>query len=163
MFLKTSTGVGSIIIVLISIFQACTASPIVAITDAIDAGTATAITARATLAGDLGGEAIISGLDTNDKSKRATGYAARYPVANKACQNQLRSATVTVRPAGNKGARFDGVPSACMTLATVFLGENADPNSSPIPLGAASLLYNQLTRKELRTLTQALRAKSKTN
>ena len=149
MTMKNSTCIGSVLVILISIFQLCPAPPAIV---------AAGISAAGAVAGGLGGAAISNG----NKRKRipdvvdTAAFFSRYPVAWEACQNQLGPASVTMTAAGDNGARFDGVPPACMTLASAYLGENPDPQSAPIVLGTASLLYNNLTPEELNTLKQAL-------
>lgn len=59
------------------------------------------------------------------------------------CKSQLSSSTVTFSSAENNGVRLDGVPSACMTLANVFLGENPD-GPAPTPMGMLILFQNFL-------------------
>lgn len=139
--------------VLISTIQLCPAPPAV-IGGVI--GAAGAIVGG--VGGGLGGAAIIK----NGKDKRATApsqeFISRYPVAWNACQEQLGRTTVTVTLSPPGGARFDGVPPACMTLAGVYLGENPDPRSAPLVLGTASLQYNYLRPEDLNAITQALDA-----
>ncbi|KAL4744288.1 hypothetical protein BDW72DRAFT_199745 [Aspergillus terricola var. indicus] len=78
------------------------------------------------------------------------------PAANQ-CKEQLSEVTVTFAPAGDDGVRIDGVPSTCMTLATVFLGENPG-QPAPIPMGSASLEYRGLSADQLNQLKVALDA-----
>lgn len=50
------------------------------------------------------------------------------------CKGQLHGATINFSPLPNNGVQIDGVPSACMTLATVFLGTNPE-GPAPTPMG----------------------------
>lgn len=50
------------------------------------------------------------------------------------CKSQLQRVTVTFSPLDNNGVRVDDVPSACMTLANVFLDDNSG-ETAPIPMG----------------------------
>lgn len=50
------------------------------------------------------------------------------------CKGQLKSAYITVSPQTNNGVRLDGVPPACMTLATILLGQDGS-QPMPIPMG----------------------------
>jgi hypothetical protein len=50
------------------------------------------------------------------------------------CQTQLQGATIVFTPNGTDACTIDGVPSACMTLSNVFLGEDPD-QPAPTPLG----------------------------
>ncbi|KAJ6121972.1 hypothetical protein N7512_004437 [Penicillium capsulatum] len=57
------------------------------------------------------------------------------------------------------GVRVDGVPPACMNLATVIAGQpSQDGGPVPIPMGSDSLQYNDLSDDNLRQLGQNLKA-----
>lgn len=58
------------------------------------------------------------------------------PAAN-ICKQQLTNAEVRFQINNNK-VKVDGVPPACMTLATVFLGDNPD-GGAPVPLGKQAI------------------------
>lgn len=58
------------------------------------------------------------------------------PAAN-ICKQQLTNAEVRFHINNNK-VKVDGVPPACMTLATVFLGNNPD-GGAPVPLGKQAI------------------------
>lgn len=58
------------------------------------------------------------------------------PAAN-ICKQQLTNAEVRFQINNNK-VKVDGVPPACMTLATVFLGNNPD-GGAPVPLGKQAI------------------------
>ncbi|KAI4276038.1 MAG: hypothetical protein L6R38_005759 [Xanthoria sp. 2 TBL-2021] len=163
MYSKSSFA--SIALTLVVLFQPCPAPPLAA----IGFGVAEA----ASIAGGVGGGALAGGIgvaasksnkDSGGKMmafKRQdalSGLDLPEQAAND-CRGQLQTATVNVSPVGDNGVRFDGVPSACMTLATVFLGNNPQADSAPIPMGSASLQYNNLTPDELQTLQNALDAK----
>lgn len=50
------------------------------------------------------------------------------------CKHQLNGVRVQFTPTGPGGFRIDNVPSACMTLSNIILGQ--DPNQpAPTPLG----------------------------
>ncbi|KAJ5180234.1 hypothetical protein N7492_003444 [Penicillium capsulatum] len=71
------------------------------------------------------------------------------------CKAQLKGTTVTFAAADNNGVRIDNVPSSCMTLANVFLGQN--PNQpAPTPMGSASLEYHNLADDQLHQLQAVL-------
>lgn len=61
-------------------------------------------------------------------------FAGLPQLAADDCKAQLQGVNVEVSTIDNNGVRMDNVPSSCMTLATVFLGE--DPNQpAPTPMG----------------------------
>lgn len=166
--MKTSTSISSVIAVLFSIFQLVPAPPAVAVGAAASisaADAAAAVVAAhgagvAIAAAGAAGAAAVTKHKRNLAAETAALFVTRYPVAWKACQDQLTTTAVTMNLAGKDGARFDGVPPACMTLATVYLDETLDPDSAPIVLGTASLEYDNLTPEELSILKQALDAKA---
>lgn len=58
------------------------------------------------------------------------------------------------------GVEADGVPPACMDLATLVTGHPTQEGGPvPIVMGSASLLYNGLSQAELAQLGQVLKAK----
>lgn len=145
---------------LVTLLQLCPAPPLAA----IGIGAAEA----STLVGGLGGGAIAGGIGAATNKKKSSRLARRQdPLAGmdlpeqaaNDCRNQLHSATVHVSPVDNNGVRFDGVPPACMTLATVFLGNNPAGQPAPIPMGSASLQYENLSPDELQTLQNVLDTK----
>lgn len=146
-----------------TLLQLCPAPPLAA----IGIGAAEA----ASVVGGVGGGAVAGGIGyaaSKQKAKKpprsAEGQDALAGLnlpeeAADDCREELRSATVNVSPADNNGVRFDGVPPACMTLANVFLGQNTLGQPVPIPMGSASLQYENLSPDELQTLQNALDAK----
>lgn len=59
------------------------------------------------------------------------------------------------------GVRVDGVPPACMNLATVIAGQPSQEGGPvPIPMGSDSLQYNDLSQDNLRELGYNLKAKN---
>lgn len=55
--------------------------------------------------------------------------------------------------------RVDGVPPACMNLATVLTGQPTQEGEPvPVPMGSASLEYQDLTHDELIRLAHTLEA-----
>ncbi|KAI4139939.1 MAG: hypothetical protein LQ341_004022 [Variospora aurantia] len=163
----SKSSLASIALTLVVLFQPCPAPPLAA----IGFGVAEA----ASIAGGIGGGALAGGIgvaaansnkEDSDGGKMMalkrqdalSGLHLPEQAAND-CRGQLQTANVNVSPVGVNGVRFDGVPSACMTLATVFLGDNPQADSAPIPMGSASLQYNNLTPDELQTLQNALDAK----
>lgn len=65
------------------------------------------------------------------------------PAAN-ICKQQLTNREVRFH-VNNNNVKVDGVPPACMTLATVFLGDNPD-GGAPVPLG--KLFSSVLDRRD---------------
>ena len=155
--MKTFDAVVAVAITLVALFQACPAPPLAAI--------GIGATEAATLAGGIGGGVAAGEIGSHHHRLRkrdpeaAPQDAGLPPVAEQACRDELHSATVTVSSVGNNGVRFDGVPPACMTLTNVFLGQNTAAQSKPIPMGSASVQYENLTPDELNTLQQALDSK----
>ena len=141
--MKTSTYVGSAIIVFISVFQLCPAPPL--------------IIAGIAVAASMSLPPVI-------KHKRAETAAfglfiRRYPVAWNACQNELDPVSVNVSFVGESDACFDGIPPACLNLAQVYLGGNPDGHASlPTLAEPSTLLYNNLTSDELKLLKLAVAA-----
>lgn len=61
-------------------------------------------------------------------------FAGLPQIAAEDCKAQLQGTSVEVTGIDNNGVRMDNVPSSCMTLANVFLGQ--DPNQpAPTPMG----------------------------
>ncbi|KAL4922574.1 hypothetical protein BDW62DRAFT_196578 [Aspergillus aurantiobrunneus] len=74
------------------------------------------------------------------------------------CKEQLNGASVRFTPAGKGAFRIDNVPSACMTLSNVLLGQDpAQP--APTPLGSSTLAYSGLSDDEIARLQGALEGK----
>ncbi|KAJ5180235.1 hypothetical protein N7492_003445 [Penicillium capsulatum] len=74
------------------------------------------------------------------------------------CKDQLKGAHVSLKGLEPK-VRVDGVPPACMNLATVIAGQpSQDGGPVPIPMGSDSLQYNDLSDDNLRQLGQNLKA-----
>lgn len=65
-------------------------------------------------------------------------FAGLPEPASSICQNQLKGVTVNFQVNGNT-VTIGNVPSACMTLATVFLGNNPGAHG-PIPMSEFSPL-----------------------
>lgn len=162
MYIKSSFT--TVALTLVVLFQPCPAPPLAA----IGIGAAEA----ASLGGGIAGGAVAGGIGVgasksnknngpHHKTKRQDALAGLNLPEQAAndCRGQLSTAHVNVSPAGDNGVRFDGVPPACMTLAAVFLGQNGNSRSPPIPMGSASLQYSNLTPEELQTLQNALDAK----
>ena len=159
--MKTSTCIAWVIAVFISFFQVCPAPPaIFTATSAPVIGGL--IGATGAIVGGVAGAAMITSDDDKDKRDLATETAAmflyRYAEMWKFCQDELATATLTVSPAGNNGARFDGVPPECMILAKDYLATKPDPKSAPIVPGPACLEYDYLRPEELLAANQALKS-----
>ncbi|KAI9670536.1 MAG: hypothetical protein M1831_005756 [Alyxoria varia] len=133
------------------LFQSCPAPPAAAIGIAGGAasGAATAVTEKA-----FGGSRRVKNRKRQADDDGLAGLNLPTQAVND-CRGQLAGAHVSMTPVGS-GARFDGVPSACMTLANVFLGQNTEGQAVPVPMGSASLLYDNLKQEELRLLQDAL-------
>ena len=50
------------------------------------------------------------------------------------CKSQLQGVTVQFTPTGQGAFRIDNVPSACMTLSNVILGQDPE-QPAPTPMG----------------------------
>ncbi|KAI9923917.1 hypothetical protein ASPWEDRAFT_181894 [Aspergillus wentii DTO 134E9] len=74
------------------------------------------------------------------------------PAGNQ-CKEQLHGVTVKFSPSGKGAFRIDNVPSSCMTLSNVILGDGTDPNQPrPTPLGSDALSYNGVSDDDLNRL-----------
>ncbi|KAK5798664.1 hypothetical protein VI817_004954 [Penicillium citrinum] len=117
----------------------------------------------AALAGDAG--AITGKVIESGTYKKRDGFVSRVkrddPFANlpqpagNECKDQLNGASVNFTPTGKGAYRIDNIPSACMTLSTVLIGDN--PNEAvPTPLGSSSLEYTNISEDELNQLQSTL-------
>ncbi|KAJ5200272.1 hypothetical protein N7472_005476 [Penicillium cf. griseofulvum] len=90
--------------------------------------------------------------------KRSDPFAGLPQPAADTCKNQLNGVKVKFTPTGQGAFRVDNVPSACMTLSNVILGQ--DPNQpAPTPLGSAALGYSGLSEEDINKLQGALEGK----
>ncbi|RJE26420.1 hypothetical protein PHISCL_01221 [Aspergillus sclerotialis] len=118
--------------------------------------------AAATVDGSLISGAVAGGIGRAGKDKRA---ATDLPpgVSQQSvdqCNDQLNGAQVTLSGPTPDSVRIDGVPPACMNLATVAAGQPTQEGGPvPVPMGSASLEYQGLTQDELFKLGQFLKVK----
>lgn len=136
--------------------------------------TTVAVSADATLASG----AIAGGIGRIPSVKRGSSPPGVSQHAWDECTNQLKGGHVHLsrHPSSNskfsrKGlyhiesltnttdVRVDGVPPACMNLATVLIGQPTQEGGPvPVPMGSASLEYQDLTHDELMRLAHTLEA-----
>lgn len=69
---------------------------------------------------------------------------ANFPQpATRLCESELEGTTVTFSSKPQNGVRVDGVPTACMTLADVFLGQGPQqPAAIPVGMLVSYLLLS---------------------
>ncbi|KAJ5178134.1 uncharacterized protein N7500_000833 [Penicillium coprophilum] len=90
--------------------------------------------------------------------KRSDPFEGLPQPAADTCKSQLNGVEVKFTPTGPGAFRVDNVPSACMTLSNVILGQ--DPNQpAPTPLGSAALGYSGLSEDDINKLQGALEGK----
>ncbi|OQE44348.1 hypothetical protein PENCOP_c002G07582 [Penicillium coprophilum] len=90
--------------------------------------------------------------------KRSDPFEGLPQPAADTCKSQLNGVEVKFTPTGPGAFRVDNVPSACMTLSNVILGQ--DPNQpAPTPLGSAALGYSGLSEDDINKLQAALEGK----
>lgn len=130
--MKTFTAVSTAAIALTCLFQPCPAPPVLAAIG-MTVGEAAGVGAG------LGGGAIAGGIGAGTKGHKKRQENHLPAAAQAICQQQLHGVTVQVSKVGENNVRFDNVPPACMTLASVFLGQNRPGQAQPIPMGSASL------------------------
>ncbi|KAJ8115698.1 hypothetical protein ONZ43_g4610 [Nemania bipapillata] len=75
------------------------------------------------------------------------------------CHDQLAGVHIDSSIPAPGEARFDGVPPACMVLATTLTGACGASGPGVFPCGSACLYYTQLTDEELATLSSAIKGK----
>ncbi|KAI0160015.1 hypothetical protein GGR52DRAFT_576748 [Hypoxylon sp. FL1284] len=75
------------------------------------------------------------------------------------CHSQLTSAHVTFSAPEKGDILVKGIPSACMTLATVITGHYNAGN--PIPEGSDSILFQNLSNDDIQSIQDALDAHPK--
>ncbi|RYO86382.1 hypothetical protein DL766_001039 [Monosporascus sp. MC13-8B] len=78
-------------------------------------------------------------------------------LAWKHCRSQLGSATFHFSAPKPGNVLVKGVPSSCMALVTVITGKYKEGN--PIPMGSDSVLFQNLSNKEIREIQRALDAR----
>ncbi|KAJ5356524.1 hypothetical protein N7517_011133 [Penicillium concentricum] len=90
--------------------------------------------------------------------KRSDPFEGLPQPAADTCKSQLNGVEVKFSSTGPGAFRVDNVPSACMTLSNVILGQ--DPNQpAPTPLGSAALGYSGLSDDDINKLQAALDGK----
>ncbi|KAL3703008.1 hypothetical protein TMatcc_010195 [Talaromyces marneffei ATCC 18224] len=90
----------------------------------------------------------------------ADPFASLPQPAGNLCKEQLTGANIRFSPNGEGAFRIDGVPSACMTLSNVIIGQ--DPNQPrPTPLGSSSLGYSGLSNAQLDRLQSVLESQQR--
>ncbi|KAJ6094997.1 hypothetical protein N7467_002510 [Penicillium canescens] len=119
----------------------------------------------------LGGGAIAGGVGKISRRMSGWPFTKRAPVDLPAgvsqeswqqCQDQLNEPGVHVEISGSTPdtVHVDGVPPACMNLATVITGRPTQEGGPvPVPMGSASLDYHGVTADDLTKLGQALQDK----
>ncbi|OJJ55935.1 hypothetical protein ASPSYDRAFT_33945 [Aspergillus sydowii CBS 593.65] len=87
--------------------------------------------------------------------KRDDPFAGLPQPAADTCKEQLNGVTVEFQNTGEGSFRANNIPSACMTLSNVIIGQ--DPlQPAPTPLGSDSLEYTGLSEEDLNKLQSAL-------
>ncbi|BCR89622.1 uncharacterized protein ACHE_50820S [Aspergillus chevalieri] len=71
------------------------------------------------------------------------------------CKNQLKDVTVSFKFNGNNVV-IGNVPATCMTLATVFLGDNPGAHG-PIPMSSSSLKYTNVDQGDIQQLRSIMK------
>ncbi|RYP07318.1 hypothetical protein DL765_009195 [Monosporascus sp. GIB2] len=72
------------------------------------------------------------------------------------CRSQLGSASLMFSAPETGNVLVQGVPPACMTLATVITGQYNQGN--PIPMGSDSILFQNLSDEDVQEIQAALDA-----
>ncbi|KAI1125683.1 hypothetical protein F5Y10DRAFT_294463 [Nemania abortiva] len=75
------------------------------------------------------------------------------------CHDQISRTHVETSVPGPGKAQFDGVPPACMDLATVLTGSCGSNGPGLTVCGSACLHYTGLTDEQLATLSNAINGK----
>ncbi|EYE96922.1 uncharacterized protein EURHEDRAFT_410715 [Aspergillus ruber CBS 135680] len=71
------------------------------------------------------------------------------------CKGQLKDVTVSFKFDGNT-VTIGNVPATCMTLATVFLGDNPGAHG-PIPMSSSSLKYTNVDQGDIQQLRSIMK------
>ncbi|KAI4603746.1 hypothetical protein LQW54_004827 [Pestalotiopsis sp. IQ-011] len=106
----------------------------------------------------------VTGLVLNNTKARSVprGRAFRRAEMNQAawdsCHDQLGSASLHFSNPQNSDVLVEGIPSSCMTLATVITGKYDAGN--PIPEGSDSILFQNMSSDDMKALQDALNTRT---
>ncbi|KAI9147431.1 hypothetical protein HJFPF1_12451 [Paramyrothecium foliicola] len=128
---------------------------------AIPAATAAGIGAVSGVVGAVAGVAgTVTSAVQNAQNRRSTSRVYRRQEQNQLawqlCRDELSTATVTFSGPAPGNVLAEGIPPSCMTLATVITGQHNQGN--PIPMGSASILFQNLSNEEIMEIQAALDA-----
>ncbi|GAP84638.1 hypothetical protein SAMD00023353_1101730 [Rosellinia necatrix] len=137
----------------IALVQFCPAPFLAAIPAAAAAGIS-AVSAAVGAAGTVAG-AVVAGV----KDRREVHPHRRQEqnqLAWSICRDQLTTASLTFSSPMAGNVLVEGMPPACMTLATVITGQFNVGN--PIPMGSSSILFQNLSSEDMQEIQNALDA-----
>ncbi|KAJ5338655.1 hypothetical protein N7452_005383 [Penicillium brevicompactum] len=127
---------------------------------------AAAITAADGTLATLGGGAIAGGVGHISRRLSRSPFVSKRvdlpPWCLPGCQDQLKGDGVHVTISGSTPdtVHVEGVPPACMNLATVLTGNPTQEGGPvPTPMGSDSLDYSGVSEDDLRQLGQTLQDK----
>ncbi|KAF3014714.1 hypothetical protein G7054_g6360 [Neopestalotiopsis clavispora] len=150
-FSKTAT------VAAVALVQVTSAGFLALIPEAVVAGIGAA-------SGVVSAAGTVTGLVLNNTKARAVprSRAFRRAEANQAawdsCHDQLGSASLHFSSPQGSDVLVEGVPSSCMTLATVITGKYNAGN--PIPEGSDSILFQNMSDDDLQALQNALNSRT---
>ncbi|KAI1743973.1 hypothetical protein F4680DRAFT_326025 [Xylaria scruposa] len=148
-FVKTALSTAATL----ALVQFCPAPFLAAIPAATAAGIGAA-SAAVSAAGAVAG-VIVDGV----KNRRADHLYRRQEqnqLAWQICHDQLATATLTFSSPMEGNILVEGMPPACMTLATVITGQFNVGN--PVPMGSSSILFQNLSSEDMQEIQDALDA-----
>ncbi|KAI0434846.1 hypothetical protein F5Y09DRAFT_354841 [Xylaria sp. FL1042] len=137
----------------LALVQFCPAPFLAAIPAAAAAGISAA-SAAVSAAGTVAG-AVVAGV----KGRRVAHPHRRQEenqLAWSLCHDQLATASLTFSSPMEGNVLVEGMPPACMTLATVITGQFDVGN--PVPMGSSSILFQNLSSDDIQQIQDALDA-----
>ncbi|RWA12042.1 hypothetical protein EKO27_g3074 [Xylaria grammica] len=142
----------------VALVQFCPAPFLAEIPAAIAAGINTASSA-VSAAGTVAGS-VLQGVNNNNNHNNGANHPHRRQEQNELawsiCHDQLGKASLHFSSPTKGNVLVEGMPPACMTLATVITGQFDVGN--PIPMSSSLILFQNLSDKDIRDIQNALDA-----
>ncbi|KAI1180455.1 hypothetical protein F4777DRAFT_574217 [Nemania sp. FL0916] len=138
----------------LALVQFCPA-PFLAAIGAAEAASLGAVAAGVSAASAVAGNVISAVKDRRDEP-HLYQRQEQNEQAWKLCHQQLGSSSLHFSSPKKGNVLVEGMPPACMTLATVITGKYDAGN--PVPMGSSSILFQNLSDDDIKEIQDALDA-----